>query len=507
MRRRDVLMGLTASGIGAGMTGLPSHASEPVQAQATSFPHSTAWQLSRPKPALANSYFWTWDHSANWVLDDPGILNFGCHNAYLKQPNTYLEDYRRLTDLAAGLGVKGIVVWGFLRDSHGGVESAKRVADYAASRGVAIMPGIGTNWYGGVYYEGNHRYNLETFTRHNPSACLIDANGKPDGHGACPSHPLFIEWLQEGTRWLFDEFAIGGANLENGDFVICHCSACKERQGKALVGEPAFWLHQERGYQPALKAIQGELNTKLIAWASYKGFIPGTNPTGGQDAFMECLRPSLVDRLPQAAVCQWTLTSMLRQSPLPLSAYLDHGAPEEAVSGDVWTAGVRPPSKRSVGFLHQGSQWGGGLAAGGPSASRYKQIVSTIKEACLRASREGLEGISIHGEVSSMHVPWALNYVAFSHFIHWPEDSLREFGKKTLGAVLGSPDDGEAFAVLLAAWESHSLMPTQKTDIATRTDSLARNVSHGKDLHRYRFWRWLHAVSHDQTDPYTASIF
>ena len=37
--------------------------------------------MTRPTqiaPALPNSYFWTWDHSTNWVLDDPGLQNEGC---------------------------------------------------------------------------------------------------------------------------------------------------------------------------------------------------------------------------------------------------------------------------------------------------------------------------------------------------------------------------------------------------------------------------------------------
>jgi len=50
------------------------------------------WQLDRPLPALPNSYFWTWDHSTNWVWDDPGMLNWGCYNSYLKQPETYVRD-------------------------------------------------------------------------------------------------------------------------------------------------------------------------------------------------------------------------------------------------------------------------------------------------------------------------------------------------------------------------------------------------------------------------------
>ena len=123
---------------------------------------------------MPSSYFWTWDHSCNWVLDDPGIWTSGCANRYLKRPETFIEDYRQLTDLAAGLGIKGIAIWGFLRDAHGGVEYAKRVADYAASNGVAILPGVGSRGTAGLITKGN------TSTTSKPSC------GKTRRPGRCP---------------------------------------------------------------------------------------------------------------------------------------------------------------------------------------------------------------------------------------------------------------------------------------------------------------------------------
>jgi hypothetical protein len=458
------------------------------------------WQLERPdKPALPNSYFWTWDHSTNWVWDDPGMLNYGCTNSYLKQPGTYLEDYRRLTDMAAGLGVKGAIIWGFLRDSHGGIEYAKRVADYAASRGVVIMPGVGTTWYGGCYYEGNHKYNLETFIKRNPDACHRLENGNCDEHGLCPTHPGFVEWVQKGVNWLFKEFAIGGVNLENGDFVVCYCPRCKERREQWPKDEPLFWFHQYLGYEPALRALKPHCKDKLITWATYKGFMPGSGPGQNQHAYLECARPVMFDKLPADALCQWTLTHMIHPRPLPLSAYLDNGAPTESLSCETWSADAKPPSARSVGFIHQGSQWTG--------HSRYKQVIGAIKEGCLRAYRAGLEGVSIHGEVSSMHVPWALNYLAFSHFIHWPEDSLRDWGRKTLGQILGSPDEGAAFAELLAHCDAGSLSKTQLEDLKSRNRSLQQDVYKGDHLQRYRFWNWLHGLANNETDPQTVSPF
>ncbi len=53
------------------------------------------WPLDRPRPALPNSCFWTWDHGRNSRPDDPGVLNSGCTNWYPEHPDTYLGHYGR----------------------------------------------------------------------------------------------------------------------------------------------------------------------------------------------------------------------------------------------------------------------------------------------------------------------------------------------------------------------------------------------------------------------------
>ena len=470
------------------------------------------WKLDRPKPALPSSYFWTWDHSTNWVLDDPGIQNERCQNKYLKRPETFLSDYRQLTDLAAGLGVKGVLIWGFLRDSHGGVENAKRVADYAASKGIAMMPGIGTTGYGGVYYEGDDKYNLETFMKKNPDVRLTRSDGSRDVHTsggfearyACPLHPQFREWLAGGMQWLFREFAIGGANLENGDLMVCHCERCKEHRKNWPASDPDFFRMQGLSYEPALKSIEPLLSKQLVTWAAYSGFLPGDGPRAklGDIVFMGCQEPALIKRLPQEAIGQWTLTWMVREHPLPLTGYLDHGAPKEVFDNPSWPEGLRAPGKRSVGFLHQGSQ--------SFHERRYDQVVSAIKEGCLRAYRSGLEGVSIHGEVTSRHIPSALNYLAFSHFIHYPEDTLREFGRKTLGQVLGSEKEGERFAEVFAHWDAGTLTDALKKEAGSKAVRLGIRVAQtGEDFTRSRFWNWLGRSVYPQTylESHTQSFY
>ena len=452
--------------------------------------HYFTWNLERPRPALPHSYFWTWDHSTNWFLDDPGLQNRGCYNTYLKHRDAYLEDYRRLTDLAAGLGIDGIVIWGFLRDAHGGVEYGKRLADYARERGVAIMPGVGTTWYGGIYYEGEHPYNLEVFLRKYPEARMLGEDGQPrvmdQAYGACPAHPAYQDWLQESLHWLYREFEIGGINLENGDMLVDYHPLTQAARARWPAHDPEEFFFQGLSYSQALNAIADKLPDTLGTYATYTGFQYGDRLE--QNTGMGRTPPAMLDILPAEGICQWTLTGMVLEDALPLTAYLDDGAPAAAFDNPNWPQDLRPPGKRHVGFVHQGSQWS--------RIGRYECIVSTIKEACLRAYRSGLEGVAIHGEVTGRWIPAALNYLAFSHFIHWPEDTIRDFGRKTLSQVLGTEEEGETFAEIL----SHRDAGTLTADHRKQADPACHGFtgpSHAsicttvEQLQRYHFWAWL----------------
>jgi hypothetical protein len=466
--------------------------------------NSYFWQLERPKPALPNSYFWTWDHSTNWVLDDPGLQNSGCYNKYFKQPGTFLEDYRRLTDAAAGLGIKGIVIWGFLRDAHGGVEYAKRVAEYAAARNVAILPGVGVTWYGGVYYEGAHPYNLSAFLRKYPEARLLDEKGElytySGEYGASPGHPAFRDWLKESLRWLFREFAIGGLNIENGDMNVDFHPLTQALRKDWPADDPEPFFFQGLCYREALTAIENQLAGSLTTYATYTGFNYTDEPI--QNTGMGKKPPAMLKIMPEQSIAQWTLTGMLLPQALPLTAFLEDGAPRAAFENPNWPEDLRPPNKRSVGFMHQGSQW--------HPIGRYECTVSAIKEACLRAYRSGLEGVSIHGEVTSRYIPSALNYLAFSHFTHWPEDSLRDFGRKTLAQVLGSEKDGEDFARILAHWDAGTLTDDLKK-LASPSNHGFASVNSGSESanpdeqQRYNFWLWLHGRANSVSSRHNCS--
>lgn len=77
-----------------------------------------------------------------------------------------MEDYSRLIDFMSLHRISGVTIYGFLRDNHGGIESVQALYRYAAERGVRILPRVGINAYGGIYWEGDHRYIRACLKQH-----------------------------------------------------------------------------------------------------------------------------------------------------------------------------------------------------------------------------------------------------------------------------------------------------------------------------------------------------
>ena len=57
-------------------------------------------------PAFPLRFYWTWDHSTNWVLDEPGNQLNGCNNPYLKRPETFHNDMGELRKIASPIAGK-----------------------------------------------------------------------------------------------------------------------------------------------------------------------------------------------------------------------------------------------------------------------------------------------------------------------------------------------------------------------------------------------------------------
>jgi len=196
-------------------------------------------------PGLPYRIFWTWDHSTNWYLNQTGLQDIGAMNYYLKPKSGFLEDYKRLVDFMSKNRISAVTIYGFLRDNHGGVEAAKELCMYASQRGVRILPGVGINAYGGIYWEGESPYNLSNWLRKNPRLRAklgtraafhiadIPELWFPENQyidAACPSKPENAAFHEDAIAWLAETFNIGGINFETGDYGTCHCDECTARR-------------------------------------------------------------------------------------------------------------------------------------------------------------------------------------------------------------------------------------------------------------------------------------
>ncbi len=363
---------------------------------------------------------WTWDHSTNWDPSCPGGQEEGCGNPYLKPAEAFLSDYERLIDFMAEQGLNGLILWGFLRDSHGGIKAAQKLCRYAQKRGVRILPGVGIMAYGGIYYHGKHEFSIADRIEKHPEMSAVDENGRPydyqqnppDGpkmQVLCPSREENLEWHQRGLQWLVENFEIGGINYESGDYAVCHCDLCKDKKAGVNILAPGEKTEKinvsfdamAQTYPVLMKQVHGLRPDLWQVYSSYCGYRRDMAQTVKH----------FLDSIPEYAICQWTLTHML----------------DEAHAFG-WEEDLVFPAAHNIGFFHQGSQWFAAMGGKGPYG-RYDDVVKTMQKAAANGIRGGLEGLVTHGEVPVTHPSWSRNYRAFSYFTHHPGKSVEDFEK------------------------------------------------------------------------------
>jgi hypothetical protein len=465
-------------------------------------------QLKRP--ALAYRLLWTWDHSTNWNLSYEGQLDWGCANAYLKPAEAFVDDYKRLIDWSSRHHLNGFILWGFLRDAHDGVGAAQEICRYARERGVRVLPGVGTSFYGGFYYQGDHVFSAEVWLRRHPEYAALDRTGKPTPR-LCPSEPANQTWLREGTHWLFETFDIDGVNLESGDFMVCYCNRCQALRHKMRGDDPDFFKEMCISLRPVIEEILTIRDDAWITYGTYTGFNPAPLPRdmGQPDpavvqnlANMGSPEPILVRELPPQVITQWSLTAMLNQEPTPLLDFLEEGQPASMLAAPDWPKGLRPPGRRNIGMFHQGSQW----YNRGDKHTRYSLEIATIKEACLRSVEAGLEGLAITGEASPMYTPCELNYLALAHFSFQPADSLQAFAESSLAPLIGGPEFALSYVNFLAKREADLMTAADETHLAEIMAHFTSAAEKGADWHTYRRWRWLSTYRTSQICDGTGAV-
>jgi len=420
----------------------------------------------RQSPALPYRLLWTWDHSTNWYLEQVGLQEIGALNYYSKPEEGFLEDYRRLVDFMSLHRIGGVTIYGFLRDNHGGVEAAQDLCRYAAKRGVRILPGVGINAYGGIYWEGEHRYNLTNWLRAHPELRAVFDKPVafhipdlprlwfPETHytdAACPSKPENARYHEEAIHWLAETFEVGGINFETGDYGVCNCADCSARRGA-----DETWSHKDMSLlYPRLfeAARRGRSGLWLVSEAYWDNILN-----------LEALAP-LAD-LPEDAIYQFCIN----RSYWP---QVKENLTREHVA--------RLPRPKNVMRTHMGTQW---------NHERYELVGRRFAEMMQLMHTTGMQGGTIFAEVSAFSTVNEINYLAFARFGYQAGLTWERFVADDLGPLLGGPEAAERYLALL-------LVPSQASALAQAAEE-AREIARAQVDEAYRRWVWLQNRLHQK---------
>lgn len=460
-------------------------------------------------PAFAYRAYWDTDTRTRWNTDTDFPIRHTCLLDYPDDAATYIDNMQRVIDGMLDYRRNVLVIWGFVRDEHGGVEASQAICRYAAARGIDVTPGIGTHFYGGPYYRGNHPFNLDTYMRTHPAHTKIDTYGI---YRPCPTDPHNVAWLRDGVQWLFETFDIKGVNLENGDYFACRCETCRQALATLNSRNPEFIQAQYLSYYPVLDELRSIPKSRWNTYATYTGFAPlyqreldpldpgyDDDPQKRQELLAryrfiddKTLKHQLElgEAFPEA-IAQWNIDGQLRRY-IPLKAFLDDGKPAIIYQGPLWPRGLKSPVPRNT-FYSTASQFGG-------------MFLSITKELAVRTQDGDDDGVIDYGEISPRNVSTEITYLAQSFFSYHPDATLREFAHTELAHRIGGEELADVYIELLCRKDDGTLTGEDRGRIWQRVKEFEDAMIHlnacpdhpseystdrFRNYYPYKYWRWL----------------
>jgi hypothetical protein len=405
------------------------------------------------------------------MLNCPGAQTIGANNYYSRTEQWFEGDYTRLLEYCGRHHIDAVVVWGLLRDHHGGLESAKRLCDVAARNRVRLLAGVGLCAYGGVYYDGDSPYSLDLRLQKHPELKAVTASGEPlefrarvygnkTFYHACPSRKENQEHIAESLQWLFKNLPLDGVQIESGDTGTCQCKLCRARRhyptGK-FSWEDLALLHPI-----AIEAIRGVKPDAWICCETYSHPQPyagteehpkfGDGKTAWAD---ECLA-----KIPDGVFIEWVYDQ------------IGKGLPKR-----IWTpAGDVDKRHRNIMRAHFSTYWSG---------TRGELAIDKIAIMAQESMAHGSDVISLFGEVSPFQTGAELNYLALENFgsAANPKADLNLFLRDVAAPLLGGESHAHDYLKHAKLKTKPEQIPRAVKDIYKRCGSLPPEAA--------RRWAWL----------------
>lgn len=417
---------------------------------------------------IPHRFFWTWDHSTNWCLHALGAQNCGVANVYAKYPEMFERDYMRLIDYCKEHKFDAVGIVGLLRDAHYGVDGARRLCSYAEEQGVKVYMIVGTYSYGGIYYEGDHKYSMDKFFLEHPECVGKSADGEPlyvqfkGKHGyklqaqGCPSNKVLHDYMLESFDWLFKEIPeLGGVQMESGDSGVCQCPDCVARRGEE--SEYMSVADMAKVYPAVTDVILNRKKDALIICETYHHFTDEACKLFEADPLTDDLKK--LYSLPENVYWQWKCDQVLGENK--------------------WQKGEKmlKPMERfnHVMRSHAGTQWYGGRAC---------FDVDKIRRQCMLSHDAGYDAVSMFGENAAFHTNAEFNYLAMEYFADHPYNSNDDFVKDVMSPLLGG-DEKAKFYFDVAG------MHTDTKDVPKVALEIAKITSDIRDYETLRRWQYL----------------
>ena len=350
------------------------------------------------------SFLWTWDTRMDWCGDKAPIpekmASPDATIPYYGNEKSFIDNYRRLVDFMSDVGLKHVLIWGLLRDSHGGVNAAIEICEYARAKNVGIIAGIGTQGYGGVYYDGEHEFNSSCWLAKHPElredAVQISQNASIAlrGKAICPSNPANIEWLTRGLEWLIETVPVDGLYLENGDYINCACETCNRRRREISDIYDIYFRSLTLSYQPVIDFIRENHPDIPVINTLYTGF----NKKFIQD-HSGLFKLASYDNVYN----MWTMTNTTKK--------------------ENWEKGISFINDSNIGYYHYFST---------ANNSQRMTFANEIYHNFKKMNDLNFKGVSIYGEVSANSIVGLINYITFAECIEHSDYDYDEFISTTL---------------------------------------------------------------------------